>query len=407
MRLLPPLPHRLRPRRVKGRRSGDHRPTYHRPPSGSIPLWIELSVSPHRTLSISTTHPPPTQVEHLKALLEERNALNAEGLRIQQAVQHQEEADSLRLMELLRAHEQNYAVSLEEAKADLERRIVLRMREEQELIQQEYEERQRALERAYTDELADARRTATAEARQALEADFDARLAKQQAVHEEAFLIESRVHAQNLDSLSTGVAALSAVLSHDSRYKHTSHAVHQLSALVLSIEESLSGRSALPAGTHAAALPKLAAQMDDSLLAELASALEGPLSRPVLSFPQLHARFERVAASGRVAALVPPGSGMWGQALASFVSSVTLPVSLSAVLPSDGAKDGASRVFVHAAEHLEQGSLAGAVKELRMLRGPPAAVCADWLAAAEQRLLVEQGLAAAKAETSVAMAALA
>ena len=44
--------------------------------------------------------------------------------------------------------------------------------------------------------------------------------------------------------------------------------------------------------------------------------------------------------------------------------------------------------------------------QVRKLQGPPAAAASGWLAAAEERLLLEQILAVAKAESAIAMAAL-
>ena len=44
--------------------------------------------------------------------------------------------------------------------------------------------------------------------------------------------------------------------------------------------------------------------------------------------------------------------------------------------------------------------------QVRKLEGAPAATCKGWLQAAEERLLLEQILSVAKAESAIAMAAL-
>jgi len=48
----------------------------------------------------------------------------------------------------------------------------------------------------------------------------------------------------------------------------------------------------------------------------------------------------------------------------------------------------------------------GAAAEVRMLRGAPAASCAGWLAEAEDRLLFDQTLCAAKAQAAIRAAAM-
>ena len=72
-----------------------------------------------------------SKVERLKTLLDEFNQVDVHAWLVQRAVQHQEEVDSEKMMALLRQQEDAFAAQLEEAKAEVEARIVVRMREEQ------------------------------------------------------------------------------------------------------------------------------------------------------------------------------------------------------------------------------------------------------------------------------------
>ena len=116
---------------------------------------------------------------------------------------------------------------------------------------------------------------------------------------------------------------------------------------------------------------------------------------------QLAKRFETVAASGRVAALVPTAApGMWGHALASLTSALTLRAA------ETGHTD-ASLTFTAAETALQRGDLRAAVSLVRQLDGPPAHAASGWLHAAEQRLYLDQLLTVATAASTVATAALA
>uniref|UniRef100_A0A7S0JBG7 MICOS complex subunit MIC60 n=1 Tax=Calcidiscus leptoporus TaxID=127549 RepID=A0A7S0JBG7_9EUKA len=341
------------------------------------------------------------KVDHLKALLEERASVDAEAWRVQKAVQHQEEADAEKLMALLRAHEEAYAADLEETKAEIEGRIVLRMREEQEVLAAKHDEQLAHLEQAYVAQLKKNEEVVVAAAQQRIDAAVAARSAELITNHDAALLTERKAFAEKLFGLHVQVDALAAAWSFDSRYKRASHAAHQLSAAVLSLEESLSGRSALSAASQVAALPSLAQRLDDPLLGEAAARL-GPVAEAA-ALSQLQARFEVASKAARIAALVPQNSGLWGRLLASAVWTLSLGGD---ALPGDAARSEASAVLGKAERHLARGELQEAARAVRTLRGPPAAACSGWLAAAEDRLLLEQVMAVAKAEASLAVSAL-
>jgi len=345
------------------------------------------------------------EVEHLKALLKDRSEVDAEAWRMQRALQHQEEADAEKLMDLLRAHEEAFAATLEESKAEVEARVIYRMQEELAAVQAEHEAQLKQLSEAHAAQRQVGLDAAEADAQRRLEAALAAESAALQTAHEGLLLGERQAYGERLSKYHIDVDALAAAWSHDTRYKSTSHAVHQLSAAVLSLEESLAGRSSSSFEAHCKALPELAKRLNDPLLSEVSAALAPLSKKSVATMPQLQARFATAAEAGRVAALVPEKSGMWGHLLASVTHAVTLAAPRD-LLPSEAARSEASVVFSRAGVHLDKGQLGAAVAEVRRLKGPPGAICAGWLEAAEERLLLEQTLTAVKAEASIAMAAL-
>ena len=78
----------------------------------------------------------------------------------------------------------------------------------------------------------------------------------------------------------------------------------------------------------------------------------------------------------------------------------------SEVHPAGAASGAASLKVGLAREHLQRGDLPSAVREVRQLRGAPAATCAGWLEAAEENLLLTQALTAVKAQATIAAAAM-
>ena len=123
-----------------------------------------------------------------------------------------------------------------------------------------------------------------------MQSTLEAALAdKVQATEQASAATEARLHVEFEDTLATERAAvgcklsdmtlhleaLQAVLSHDTHYKQTSHATHQLSAAVLAIEESMTRRSTVPSPKVLGALPALAAALSDELLVEATRPLAG------------------------------------------------------------------------------------------------------------------------------------
>ena len=342
------------------------------------------------------------KVERLKVMLDERNQVDVDAERLQRAVQRQEEVDSEKMMALLRQQEDTFVKELEQAKADVEARIVVRMREEQDELSAQYADSLDQVHTSFAKELGALRAADQEAARRHAKEQIRVETAKLENEHSRAMLEERQSQSAILDALSLDVEALHGVLSTDTAYKRASHATHQLSAAVLSIDEALGGKvHKQQMAAHCRALPALAKQLDDPLLNEVFSAAElGKTTMPMPTLAQLSERFESVAAAGRRAALVPEGSGLWGYALAGLVSSVSVKASSEVV----GGESAA--VFSNAEALLAQGALLPVVTELKKLEGPAAATCAGWVDAAEERLLLEQTLRVAKAQSSLGMSAM-
>jgi len=173
---------------------------------------------------------------------------------------------------------------------------------------------------------------------------------------------------------------------------------------MLSTHEILAGKQREE--SRAAALRSLgatAALVQDELMeravAPFASKQGSEHYAKVPTLAQLTTRFADVATASRTAALVPPGSGLWGQALAFVANSLTLTSAEVGQTP-------ASQVISRAEAELQAGSLVRAVEAVRTLRGHPAAAAKGWLRVAEERLLLQQALSVANAEAAIASAAL-
>lgn len=348
------------------------------------------------------------KLRHLEQLLAHHQSLDAEAARIQRAVALQEEDDAMKLLDALRAHDDAMADQLEEAKATVEQTMLVRMRSELEAAAAEHEAQLRELHEAYVAQLHEAVEFATAVAEERLDAVVATERGKAEVELQSLLHDERQRHSIGLANLEIDIDALAMVLSSDTQYKQTSHAVQQLSAAAFELGEGLEGRTSHQRFRAAfEAIETVSARLEHPLLSQLCEAVKPVASDVPSTMPQLQARFVTTAASSRVAALVPEGSGIWGRLLASITSALTfeVPQQILPTLPDAEARSP-TQIISRASGMLEGGDLHGAVREIRDLRGPPGATCAGWLEEAERRLLLEQALRVANAEASVSVAAL-
>ena len=362
------------------------------------------------TAEVDTTAQLVKTITHLRAVLDERANLDNEALRVQRAVQKQEEADSVKLMGLLREREAEYAEQLAAAKGEVEARLVVRMREEERLLAKQRDERLVELDEHHAAELAAADAATTAAAteyygRHAQAAEFAA--TKQLG---DDLLAGRRAHAAELAKLELETAALGGVLSHDSQYRAASHAVRQLAGIVLQLDGASLGGARGGAAAGWKALGAVSERLGDPLLREAVGAsAERTSGARVPTVAQLSERFGDVSHALRRAALTPAGSGLWGHAVAGVTAKLAVPTGRIPEAAGAAADEwsATAAVVVDVEESLARGALADAVRAARRLEPAQRAVASGWLAAAEERLLLEQTLAVARAQSAVALAALA
>ena len=363
----------------------------------------ETAAAARRFANDETASALAAKVGRLRDLLKAHEALDDEGARLQRAVQQQEEQDSLKMIQLFRAQNEAFSAELAEVKAAVEEATMVRMRQENDEALAEVERRISAMEGAHgemMDQVMKEASAAVSEASNAATAETEARLG---AAHNAAMAAERDEQSARISKLDLEVRALSTVLSHNTMYKRVSHATHQLTTSVLMVRSMLAGKST-PAAAALATLPSLATKLGDDLLVEAFAPLRGKGAErmaKVPTLPQLTKRFDVVAAAGRTAALVPEAEpGLLGHLLASVTSALTLRAA-------ETGHTATSSVFATAEAALLRGDLKHAVATVRTLEGAPAATVSGWLQAAEERLALEQLLALAMAECTVATMALA
>mmetsp|Transcript_7187 Transcript_7187/g.20411 ORF Transcript_7187/g.20411 Transcript_7187/m.20411 type:complete len:565 (+) Transcript_7187:2-1696(+) len=338
------------------------------------------------------------KAERLSALLAGHAAMEAEAARLHEALARQEAADAMRLMEALQRQQEDYAAQLAAAKVELEARMAERFLDEQQAMRELNDKQLQALHDEHAMHLREAVQLAEATAREKMEEAVAIERAAARELAEQAVLKERQAYLDTLKRLELDVDVLARVLSHDSLYKRTSHAVLQMAASTRSLEQPSIG------GMRASLANGVVDQLGDELLGELAQALSEHSSQPLASMKQLQTRFTQVQSAGEQAILVPEGGGMWGHALAAVISTAMGMVRI----PHDSMANRfeASSVIASAADWMDQGNLLEAVREMRRLQGQPALACVGWLESAEHRLLNEQVRAAMQAEVDIALGAM-
>jgi len=111
----------------------------------------------------------------------------------------------------------------------------------------------------------------------------------------------------------------------------------------------------------------------------------------VYSYDRLKLRFNQLQKHAHRAALVPPNGGMWWHAFSLAIAS--LPPSLLHVKGEQTVE-----ILERAHQQLDAGNLQDAILEVEKLQGLPKEMARDWLHAAKDRLLLEQGVKTVTAE---------
>ena len=134
---------------------------------------------------------------------------------------------------------------------------------------------------------------------------------------------------------------------------------------------------------------------EDTVVSEVAAALEPMASAGVPSLAALRRSFEDVAGEIVHRARAPEGDSLLDQAAGNLMRLVSVrPVG------GEVEGDGAAARAARAEARLAEGDLAAAVAELEGLEGAPAEAAADWLAAARSRLAVADALSRLQSRTT-------
>ncbi len=118
---------------------------------------------------------------------------------------------------------------------------------------------------------------------------------------------------------------------------------------------------------------------------------------------KLLADFERNLGNARRALLVPPGSGVFGETIAS-VRALTLGALTDTELPEVTTPESRLR---RARVKLQRGDIAGSVDEIGQLPAKAHQALGPYVAGAKQRLVAEQALRLIRAHITTDLASLA
>eukprot|EP00898_Chlorokybus_atmophyticus_P008672 jgi/Chlat1/8806/Chrsp90S08142 len=323
----------------------------------------------------------------------------AQGLVLVEAIraaeQRQAQADAIKFNEVLKQRDDETARALQAAHDEAARRAqqVKQLQERLEVgtkaMRSALEEQRRAAELRLTQALAHKEQDA--------QAKVEAAIADERVKTEEGLLQERMGRMKAIDDLRMKINALQQAFSRRSDEAHQSHKAHMITM----------GASALSAAADEGRPFKAEAELllsashsdeegDPFVLAILSSLPHELAERGAPTRTQLADRFAQVKRNARQVALVPEnGGGVLTYGLAHVASKLKLP-EYGAYLPEGG---GSEAVLARAEAHLTAGNLAGAADELQSgLAGSAASAAAkDWVAAARERALVEQNLAALRA----------
>jgi len=302
-------------------------------------------------------------------------------VRMYEAIRLQKTEDSIESQAALSKQAQEFALRLQAVRKEIDEKVAAKLdKEKHELTASYLREREQALLKQ----------------KKKIEEDVGRELERVRAQAEQRRLREvAREAAQRgevVEKLSAGVRALDDAFNNDARYRATSHQVHRITSAALSLATSLEQSESLSAEIE---LLKKAAP-DDPLIGSVIETLPArALDSGIPTLMHLQDRFVRVSSAGRRAALVPPESGVWGQAVA------TIGYALKVYEKGFVQGDSPDARFARAEWYLQRGHLEGAVKEMEHLRGLPAEVTRDWLVAARERLVAEQALEVVKSEATL------
>jgi mitofilin len=210
--------------------------------------------------------------------------------------------------------------------------------------------------------------------------EFDAQMSEMQMLHDESLKNSQAV----VEGIRSKIIEFTKSIDSLSKSCQASAKLHRESSSLIALENAVNYSVGL--GSFVDDLKKDA--NDDAItLAALGSIPSRVLTHGVPSIQYLQNRFEIVRGEVRKVALAPEIlPSVVGHVVGSAIASLSW--APSGLIEGDGPEEVLSR----AAYHLDQGNVAGALKELDSIKGYGKTLLKDWESIANDRLVVEQAL---------------
>eukprot|EP00937_MAST-01D_sp_MAST-1D-sp2_P003723 g3723.t1 len=276
-----------------------------------------------------------------------------------------------------------------------------------ELRERELAEQRRHLERLAEEALADKADAAREERDRALdELEAESRAREEAAVEAARAELTQVLEAQRLEQaeerlgelqqLRQRVRALEQVLDSSADADRWSHGVHKLSAATLALSRTAEADTPLHGELR---VLSDAASGDDLVQTALASLPARVRAAGAATTAQLRRRLDGVVPAARRAALAPSDT-MAGHAAGHLFSALMLRPR--GVVEGEGVDARLSQLE----HHLERGDLAAAVAVAELMQGPEREPISGWLAAARDRLVLDQVITLVKTHAALLAASL-
>ncbi|KZS92443.1 hypothetical protein SISNIDRAFT_113757 [Sistotremastrum niveocremeum HHB9708] len=203
-----------------------------------------------------------------------------------------------------------------------------------------------------------------------------------------------------LRELATALTRLQKLTIDNSSYLDESVRLHALWSSLRALESAISSAERTPFREELQILRKVASERKDAIISATLDSIEGSAvaDAGVLPFQTLASWFTTSVAPSVVSvALVPEQDAGVLSHVISALLAVFRPQPRGFVEGGDVAS-----VVARAESFMSEGDLDSAARELNQLRGTPKLLLADWLAAARQRLEVQQALLVVRTRASEA-----
>jgi len=155
------------------------------------------------------------KMERLKQVLDGHITMEGEAARLHQALLRQEQADAMRLMEILQRHDEACTAALEDAKCTVERKLTERIHCEQQAMRELNNAQLQELSDEHAHHLCEVVRLAECTDREKMENFIARERSNTREMTQVALLEERMAYLDTLKRLELDVEVLARVLSHD------------------------------------------------------------------------------------------------------------------------------------------------------------------------------------------------